>query len=263
MIKIKNISPKKIFVKKSGLFWFTLVELIVVIVILAILSTIAFISFNSYSALSRDAKRMSNVAMIAKWIDVTIAAGKSLNTSEFSTWNNLIIYWSSWSIFTWIYASQLGKKFLNWINVYWESILNDDFQTYKLSFIPAQKYYQVLALLEKSPDFSYRIDFFSDKVVATWTWTLWYAFLKWNFPINWTWWILWIIPTTEAWETSTGITVWWEILKSISWTWDLVMTNSSTAWATASSLLSEEWWGWTWSTICIFDEGTFDNCAFQ
>ena len=253
---------KEIDSKNSGLFWFTLVELIVVISILAILATISIISFNSYSASSRDSKRMSNVAMIAKWIDVTLAAGKSLNTSEFSTWNNLIINWNSWVTFTWIYANHLGSKFLNWINVFWESLLNDDFQTYQLSFIPAQKFYQVLALLEKSQGFSYGIDFGLDNVIATWTWTVWYAFLKWNFP-NWTWWIVWIIPTPEAWETSSGITVWWDALKIISWTWDLVITNSATAWATASSWWWGGWWGWTWSTVCVFDESTFDNCTFQ
>lgn len=49
---------------------FTLVELIVVITILAILATVWFISLTGYATESRDAKRISDISTLNKWLQV-------------------------------------------------------------------------------------------------------------------------------------------------------------------------------------------------
>lgn len=54
---------------------FTLVELIVVITILAVLATIAFITLGDYPTQSRDSKRESDIANIAKKISIITSDG--------------------------------------------------------------------------------------------------------------------------------------------------------------------------------------------
>lgn len=54
---------------------FTLVELIIVITILVVLATIAFITLGDYPVQSRDSKRISDIANIAKKVSIITADG--------------------------------------------------------------------------------------------------------------------------------------------------------------------------------------------
>ena len=62
--------------------WFTLVELIVVITILAILWTIWFISMQWYSLSSRDAKRINDIGILKKSLELTYLEDGSYPTNS-------------------------------------------------------------------------------------------------------------------------------------------------------------------------------------
>jgi len=220
---------------------FTLVELIVVIVILAILATIAFLSFNNYSTSARDSRRMSNVTIISKWLDMSIALWRGINTSEAWTWLNLVIIWSGWISYSWYYMN-IWNKLLSSIQVSWWDILSDTFQKYQLTYIPDKKYYQVMWLLEKQvwttyKDTNFWIEFYdnilSEQVISATT-SSWFAFIKWNFPTNSQsgWYIKWLIPKDY---TNAPII---NSIPTISWTWDIVIPAE----------IISSWWGYviTW-----------------
>ncbi len=81
---------------------FTLVELIVVITILWVLATVAFVSFQWYTVVSRDTKRISDISMVAKWLQVYLAANslvpepsQTKTTVNFSG-SELFTQWYAW-----------------------------------------------------------------------------------------------------------------------------------------------------------------------
>ncbi len=93
--------------KKSA---FTLVELIVVITILAILGTIAFLSFNGYSSSARDSTRVSDLASIAKTLDVY-----QVNTGKYPLPDNYLtttysggIVWYQGTVWLWVFTKMTG-----------------------------------------------------------------------------------------------------------------------------------------------------------
>jgi len=250
---------------------FTLVELIVVIVILAILATIAFLSFNSYSAWARDSKRMSNIALIAKWFEMNIAQWKAIVTSETSSIPNLVLSGTEimhgWPFSWWLikypgyYDSPIWQKLLKSIWIWWWDInlKADEFQNYRYSYVPLVQKYQVSWMLENPYSVSFydninniNLDF-SDLYNSTFadssTW--WYVFLKWNYI--WTWWVEWLIPIQTVWEATTVSTGW---VRIIAWTDTLVI---STWWVTAPEIPST-------LPTCKFDatddSWKFDKCSF-
>lgn len=58
--------------RKKAVSAFTLVELVVVITILAILGTIGFLSVGGYSSRARDSERVTDVATLAKSLDLSV-----------------------------------------------------------------------------------------------------------------------------------------------------------------------------------------------
>lgn len=66
---------------------FTLVELIVVITILAVLATIAFITLGDYPTQSRDSKRESDIANIAKKISIITSDGTVKHFQLVGSWD--------------------------------------------------------------------------------------------------------------------------------------------------------------------------------
>lgn len=123
---------------------FTLVELIVVITILAILGTIGFISIQGYSRSARDSSRVSDLANLAKALDVSIAAGKSAPMPDA---NMLTITASGTTIGYQGYAGNnvlrslgLGGKFQDPV----------DGKHYTYLTNATQSKYQILSLLEGS-----------------------------------------------------------------------------------------------------------------
>lgn len=90
---------------------FTLVELIVVITILAILWTIWFLSFGSYSSDTRNTVRISDIKLIAKWLNIhhvkydKYPIPDDNNSIEFSwslLWNQWIFWEKSVSNIEWL-----------------------------------------------------------------------------------------------------------------------------------------------------------------
>lgn len=229
--------------------WFTLVELIVVIVILAILSTIAFLSFNSYSWSARDSKRMANVALISKWFDIAISKWVTVNTSESTAisllTHNIEIAWS-WITLIWYFDSPIKPKLLNSIWVNWSDLtLSDWFQSYRYTYIPSTRQYQVMWLLESAPDTAFYRTILK-KVFAE---DGWYPFIKWNYvPKND---IAWLIPKSCD---PTSLTP-----CEITWSWDVFIENEP-ATITEPIIVIEPTPTW-----CIFDnaDSTFDTCTFD
>jgi len=97
---------------------FTLVELIVVITILAILGTIAFTQMNGYSGSARDSQRVSDLANISQWLDLTYIKLSSYPTPDnainitYSGW----VLWYQWTVWDtvmnilWANGAKLSKK---------------------------------------------------------------------------------------------------------------------------------------------------------
>lgn len=245
---MKNKKQTNFIIKKSKFFQyykgFTLVELIVVIVILAILSTIAFISFNGYSWDARDSKRMSNVALISKWFDMAIAKWVTINTSESTSMSfNIELTWS-WINLFWFFDSPIKPKLLNsiWIN-WWDLTLNDWFQSYRYTYIPSKRQYQVMWLLEKAQNTA----FYKTILNQVFAEDAWYPFIKWNYFATGS--ILWLIPKSCDPASVTPCIV--------SWSWDVFIEN-------VPVLPSEPIIPATW-TWCIFDntDSSFDTCTFS
>lgn len=248
------MTQNKINKNKKTFFAFTLVELIVVIVILAILATIAFVSFNSYSAWSRDSKKMSNVALIAKWFEVAIVQWKTIVTSETALVPNIMLSWSTIKYF-WFYDSPVWQKLLKSIGIWWWDInqTSEWYENYKFTYVPSIQKYQVSWQLENPFKLSFyenlnnlKLDYSSlyDWVFAD-TWSG-YIFLKWNYFA--TWWIDWLIPKEDIWEATTP-----------NWSWARVIDGWDTLdnWAAITPSAQP-------ANVCIFDNSwsTFDSCVF-
>lgn len=73
---------KFLLAKYRGIAGFTLVELIVVITILAILGTIGFLSLGWYSSGSRDASRLTDIALISKSLDLGVITSDRYPTPD-------------------------------------------------------------------------------------------------------------------------------------------------------------------------------------
>lgn len=121
---------------------FTLVELIVVITILAILASLGFISFQGYWVDSRDTKRISDIATIAKWVQVYQA--RHAVVPEPSENRNIISSGSTQLIIQW-YA---GKSVLDTLKAKSaKDPLDNQFYTYSINSNKTK--FQVMWLLEK------------------------------------------------------------------------------------------------------------------
>ena len=138
---------------------FTLVELIVVITILAVLATVGFISFQGYSTESRDTKRMTDIAILSKWLQVYLAANSQVpEPSETKT----TVSFSGSELLTQWYA---GKSVLDTLRVKEAKDPTDEtFYTYSINANNTK--FQVLALLEKNQT---AIHFMNNKLFADYT----------------------------------------------------------------------------------------------
>lgn len=169
---------KKAYFLHSG---FTLVELIVVISILAVLGTIAFISVSGYISNSRDSKRISNAALIAKGFDIAFAAGTFVNTSKTSTGYNIAIAGSGLTMTG--YYGVINDTLLQSIKIMGnDTAVYDGFQEYRYSYFPNEKKYQVLATLEnpENAKSAFILPSFVSQAFAA-SGSVGYAFVKGNF----------------------------------------------------------------------------------
>lgn len=160
---------------------FTLVELIIVISILAVLGTIAFISVSGYISNSRDSKRISNAALIAKGFDIAFAAGTFVNTSKTSTGYNIALIGSGLTMTG--YYGVINDTLLQSIKVMGnDTAVYDGFQEYRYSYFPNEKKYQVLATLENPENArsAFILPSFVNQAFAA-SGSVGYAFIKGNF----------------------------------------------------------------------------------
>lgn len=123
---------------------FTLVELVVVITILAILGTIGFISLDGHSAKSRDADRISDLANLAKGLDVLAAGGGTYPQPD----ANVVTLTASGTTIG--YQGYIGANAMRAIRFggKGQDPLNGEFYTYSTNV--AGNKYQLLGLLETS-----------------------------------------------------------------------------------------------------------------
>lgn len=123
---------------------FTLVELIVVITILAILGTIGFLSIGGYSARARDSARTSDLAQLAKSLDLFTAAGNTLPQPD----ANLVTLTASGTVIG--YQGYAGKNVLRVLDLGGRFQDPTDGQYYTYATNSTMNRYQVLGLLEDS-----------------------------------------------------------------------------------------------------------------
>lgn len=235
---------------------FTLVELIIVIVILAILATIAFLSYKSYSDSAKDGKRMSNVVLMAKWFEVNISLWKYIDTSDVSTTPNIVLSWSTIA-YSWYYSTPIKEKLLKSLWLWWwdiNAIWSEDYNNYKFTYIPNIQKYQVACLLNSKNNFNSFNDFKTSVSADNLNWS-WYIFLKWNYFA--TWWVDWLIPKQEVWDTTPWFT---KIIpgNKIVTNWTIstpsdancISWNYSSSWTQVYNLpsLISNWTSYSWVT---------------
>ncbi|MDD2917258.1 MAG: type II secretion system protein, partial [Candidatus Gracilibacteria bacterium] len=160
---------------------FTLVELIVTISIIVILGTISFLSYSHVSSSARDSQRISNVSIITKGIDVSLASGKGINTSDAGIGENIVIFGSGGKSFTGYYG-KVGKKFLSSINVLGKDIQEEAPKEYEYTYIPDNHYYQIKTLLENPQSTVFFVPHLMPEAFAESTQQ--YVYLKGNLPSN-------------------------------------------------------------------------------
>jgi len=228
-----SVSQEETWKKKA----FTLVELIIVITILAILATLAFMSFQWYSSQSRDSNRMTTVKNIEKGVNIFITkTGKVPEPDDAWMWNldgTILsrIWWVGTNISRQINMNEVPldpkvkEKYM-----YWVDVLN--------------RYYQVATVLEWDIAMI-------PWVRGTYAWNKYQAKVDWNYeyPLNYLWKIyslpslLFLGSGALTWSTqfivdkgnNVPYSFWdatWtqnvtEVLKIITWTWNLSLTGIS------------------------------------
>lgn len=262
--------------KNNIRYAFTLVELIVVITILSILATVGFISFQWYSTESRDTKRITDISIISKWLQIFITSNSKLpDPSETQT---IISSWSTQLIVQWT----AGHSVLSTLKVAdAKDPLDEKYYTYSTNSNRTK--YQMMAMLENNPlsTFTPLTESYADYADR-------YAYIKWdkvwvlyepitNIPlqyIDWitdidlstnqddyiisfstnnsstsSWWVLYSEIMDNIWDNSNNID---EDNTPIAWSWRELDTNCqiddfpvwNQIWAGCNSTL---WNGLEWS----------------
>lgn len=223
MKKTKIINLVKTKLKK----WFTLVELIIVITILAILATIAFISFQWYTKNARDSNRIETISNLQTWLDIYAIQVWNLPEPDWTI--------SSWSL-NWV---QLTRVWVIWDNISRLVKINktptDPFwsNNYAYWISADNKYYQIWITLETPESYN-------AKVVWNYKYPLKYNWKLYSLPsllFTWIWWDLsqtwnayfvvdkWVnIPYTPNKSILNNTQTTTQVLQSITWTWNLVLT---------------------------------------
>lgn len=210
MQSTKNQNNNRHFLKSREWLWgFTLMELIVVITILSILGALAFFGFTGYQRSARDATRIANVSLISKAMSLSLITDAPIDTSGTSASPNIAFVGSGLTLTG--YYGPLNDRFLNSLNIFDTDLtISSDFP-YSYSYIPKQRLYQIMGILESSPSAS-RLDF-STAAYAETNAPNNYVFIRGNFVMTGS--IVGIIPSSLDWSTAlpdaNGI-------KTISWT---------------------------------------------
>lgn len=170
--------------------------MIVVITILSILGTLAFFGFTGYQRSARDATRMANVSLIAKAMNLSLITDTPIDTSGTSVSPNIVLVGSGLT-FTG-YHGPLNDRFLNSLNIFDTDLtISSDFP-YSYSYIPKQRLYQIMGILESSPSVS-QLDI-SNTAYAEANAPNYYVFIRGNFVMTGS--IVGLIPPLLAWSTA-------------------------------------------------------------
>lgn len=210
MQSIKNQNDNHYSSKSRKWRWgFTLMELIVVITILSILGTLAFFGFTGYQSSARDATRMANVSLISKAMSLSLITDTSIDTSGTSASPNIVLVGSGLTLTG--YYGPLNNRFLNSLNIFDTDLtISSDFP-YSYSYIPKQRLYQIMGILESSPSAS-KLNFPTTAYAETNAPDN-YVFIRGNFIMTGS--IVGIIPSSFDWSNAlpdaNGV-------KTISWT---------------------------------------------
>ncbi len=224
--------------------WFTLVELIIVITILAILATIAFISFDSYSSDARDSKRLNDLQVISKQIEIKKTWGSNYvdmvwSEKTWASWSLSIAWYPTWSITNTKYKVGTANFQLLWIE---QDKFKDDLYVsdYVLAWINtwSTMAFQVAATLENA--WNKKALVVGNYIPRTITWTS----SSWSISANK------ITLTSNFWVFKK-----WDLVKwNTSWTWVVTMISADikilTVWSTTS------WSNISWSTISLNSDET-------
>lgn len=164
---------------------FTLVELIVTITILAILWTIAFISLWSFTMDSRDWRRISDIKIIEKWLELSLIDTWELPAPD----NSVDINYSWWVLWKqWTFWNEVYKKIWKLSNVPKDPLWWNEY-TYSIS---SNKRSYNLAYVQESDILSFGIipKTYANEYISRVSWTY-----NWQIINTMTWWINYIFSS--------------------------------------------------------------------
>jgi len=168
----------------------------VIITIISILGTLSFFGLAGYQRSARDATRIANVSLIAKAMSLSLITDTPIDTSGTSASPNIALVGSGLTLTG--YYGPLNNRFLNSLNIFDTNLtISTDFP-YSYSYIPKQRLYQIMGILESSPSVS-RLDF-SNTAYAETSAPNNYVFIRGNFIMTGS--IVGIIPSSLDWSTT-------------------------------------------------------------
>lgn len=224
--------------------WFTLVELIIVIVILSILATISFISFSWYLNKTRDSKKISEINLIKKAVE--IYSIQTWNYPKLTKNNSTVL--AKWKeiIYSWEIDDELSKLLkLN-------SLKKD--AKYETQYIYWVNYefnkFEIWSYLEKQQNLSFINKTYADLQDFV-------SIVDWNY--DWiikfsTWWKLYLTnPPSLLLNNTWSVNLYWEenLYFLVNWWKNIYHNIKNVDWV--SKILNENYWSWATLTWFLID----------